>query len=108
MLFFEIEYPCKMRMPGSMGDPILMSIFLGICTLCKPWEALVIGAVGAVIAALGDMLLWKIKIDDPVGVVPVHGACGIWGLLSVGEFTHYKSASILHLCLKLCRVYVQG
>ncbi len=60
--------------------------FVGICTLCKPWEALVIGGIGAVIAALGDVLLWKIKVDDPVGVVPVHGMCGIWGLLAVGRF----------------------
>ncbi len=40
-------------------------MFVGICTLCKPWEALVIGAIGVIIAALGDVLLWKIKVDPP-------------------------------------------
>ena len=64
----------------------------GICTLCKPWEALVIGSVGAIISSGVDLLLWRLKVDDPVGVVSVHGACGIWGLLSVGE------SSLILLC----------
>ncbi|MGB3118529.1 MAG: ammonium transporter, partial [Verrucomicrobiales bacterium] len=28
----------------------------------------------------------KIKVDDPVGAVSVHGICGIWGTLAVGIF----------------------
>ena len=55
-----------------------------ICTLCRPWEAIVIGCTGALVATLTDLLIYKLKVDDPVGVIPVHGACAVWGLVSVG------------------------
>ena len=32
-----------------------------------------------------DLLEW-LRIDDPIGAVPVHGLCGIWGTLSLGLF----------------------
>src|SRR4029078_3719382 len=31
-------------------------------------------------------LLEWLRIDDPVGAVPVHGICGIWGTISLGLF----------------------
>jgi Amt family ammonium transporter len=31
------------------------------------------------------------KVDDPVGAISVHGACGLWGVLSVGLFADGKS-----------------
>jgi Amt family ammonium transporter len=53
-----------------------------------PAAALFIGAMGGIIAVIGVLLLEKLKIDDPVGAVPVHGFNGIWGTLSVGLFGH--------------------
>jgi Amt family ammonium transporter len=44
---------------------------------------MLIGAVGGVIVVGSITLLDKIKIDDPVGAISVHGTCGIWGLLAV-------------------------
>ena len=35
---------------------------------------------------LGVELLEWLRIDDPIGAVPVHGFCGIWGTLSLGPF----------------------
>ena len=32
---------------------------------------------------LSIVLLDKLKIDDPVGAISVHGSCGIWGLIAV-------------------------
>ena len=39
------------------------------------------------------MLLQKLKIDDPVDAVPVHGFCGIWGLLATALFDWGKEQS---------------
>lgn len=46
-------------------------------------ESLFIGAVGGVLVVLSIITLDKLKIDDPVGAISVHGTCGIWGLLAV-------------------------
>ena len=56
------------------------------CAYVDPWAAIVIGLVGGVIVVLGALLLDRIRVDDPVGAVPVHGMNGIWGTLSVGLF----------------------
>jgi Amt family ammonium transporter len=48
-----------------------------------PLAATLIGAVGGVIVVLSIVTLDKLKIDDPVGAISVHGAAGIWGLLAV-------------------------
>jgi Amt family ammonium transporter len=42
-----------------------------------------IGSVGGVIVVFSIVTLDKVKIDDPVGAISVHGVCGIWGLLAV-------------------------
>jgi len=45
--------------------------------------SLFVGAVGGVLVVLSIVTLDKLKIDDPVGAISVHGTCGIWGLLAV-------------------------
>jgi Amt family ammonium transporter len=45
--------------------------------------ALWIGAIGGVIVVLTVPMLDKIKIDDVVGAIPVHGFAGIWGTIAV-------------------------
>ncbi|MFW3614897.1 ammonium transporter [Billgrantia antri] len=45
--------------------------------------ATLIGAVGGVIVVAAIVMLDKLKIDDPVGAISVHGVVGIWGLLAV-------------------------
>ena len=42
--------------------------------------------MAGVIVYLGVELLEYLRIDDPIGAVPVHGFCGIWGTLSLGLF----------------------
>ncbi|MFT5221523.1 MAG: Amt family ammonium transporter [Planctomycetota bacterium] len=46
-------------------------------------EATLIGAVGGVIVVGSIIMLDKLKIDDPVGAISVHGVVGFWGLLAV-------------------------
>ena len=45
--------------------------------------AVVIGAVGGLVVVLSIIALDKVKIDDPVGAISVHGVAGIWGILAV-------------------------
>ncbi len=45
--------------------------------------ATLIGAVGGVIVVFSIVFLDKVKIDDPVGAISVHGTVGLWGLLVV-------------------------
>ncbi|XP_006819255.1 putative ammonium transporter 2 [Saccoglossus kowalevskii] len=54
------------------------------CAASHPWESFLIGAIGGIIACSGIELMNKLKIDDPVGVVPVHAMCGAWSLLAGG------------------------
>jgi len=49
----------------------------------SPLLATIIGAVGGVIVVFSIIGLDKIRIDDPVGAISVHGTCGIWGVLAV-------------------------
>ncbi len=46
-------------------------------------EASLIGAVGGIIVVYAIIALDKLKIDDPVGAISVHGVVGVWGLLAV-------------------------
>jgi len=47
---------------------------------------MVIGLIAGWVVVRGVELLDKLHIDDPVGAVPVHGMCGVWGTLAVGIF----------------------
>jgi len=48
-----------------------------------PLVATLIGAVGGLLVVSSIVTLDKLKIDDPVGAISVHGVVGIWGLLAV-------------------------
>jgi Amt family ammonium transporter len=48
-----------------------------------PFIATMIGAVGGLIVVASIVMFDKIKIDDPVGAISVHGVVGIWGVLAV-------------------------
>lgn len=48
-----------------------------------PGLATLIGAAGGVLVVGSILMLDKLKIDDPVGAISVHGVVGVWGLLAV-------------------------
>jgi len=56
------------------------------CYWVSPTGSIILGAVAGVVVVLGLELLEWLRIDDPIGAVPVHGFCGIWGTLSLGLF----------------------
>lgn len=53
----------------------------------SPTAAVLVGAIAGSIVVLSVLMLDKLRLDDPVGAVSVHGVCGIWGTLAVGIFT---------------------
>ncbi|HIO92970.1 MAG TPA: ammonium transporter [Leucothrix mucor] len=48
-----------------------------------PLMATIIGAIGGIIVVFSIIAFDKIKIDDPVGAISVHGVVGFWGLMAV-------------------------
>ncbi len=56
------------------------------CYWVSPTGAILLGGIAGVFVVAGVELLEWLRIDDPIGAVPVHGFCGIWGTLSLGLF----------------------
>jgi Amt family ammonium transporter len=56
------------------------------CYWVSPTGAFFIGLVGGLVVIWATDVLEYMRIDDPIGAVPVHFACGIWGTLSLGLF----------------------
>ena len=53
----------------------------------SPMSAIAIGAIAGLLVVVSIIMFDRIKIDDPVGAISVHGICGIWGTLAVGLFS---------------------
>jgi Amt family ammonium transporter len=54
----------------------------------SPIGAIIIGLVaGVLLVEAVTFIDRKVKLDDPVGAIAVHGVCGIWGTLAVGLFS---------------------
>jgi Amt family ammonium transporter len=56
------------------------------CYWVSPTGAFFIGIVAAFAVVYATDALEHLRIDDPIGAVPVHMVCGIWGTLSLGLF----------------------
>ena len=67
------------------------------------FEAMLMGAIGGVLVVFSIIFFDKIKIDDPVGAISVHGVCGIWGTLAVGIF---GGANLMSQFIGVIGVYV--
>jgi len=57
--------------------------------------AIVIGTVAGIIVVFAVSFFDKVKIDDPVGAVSVHGVCGAFGTLAVGLFSSIEVDGII-------------
>jgi Amt family ammonium transporter len=76
-------------------DPSMMcnSMLAGLvaitspCAFVTPMSAFIIGAVAGVLVVWSVFFFDRIKIDDPVGAISVHGVNGLWGLIAVGLFS---------------------
>lgn len=77
------KYDLGMACNGLLGGLVAIT---APCYWVSPFGAVVIGAIAGIIVPLGVDLLEHLRIDDPIGAVPVHGLAGIWGTLSLGLF----------------------
>jgi ammonium transporter, Amt family len=82
------------------------------CATVTPLSAIIIGAVAGVIVVLSVLFFDKIKVDDPVGAVSVHGVNGAWGTLAAGIFniggTSAKIIGVQVLGIFACFVWTFG
>lgn len=77
--------------PGMMVNGMLAGLvaITAPCAFVAPWAAAVIGVIAAVLAIEAVFFIErKLKIDDPVGAIAVHGVNGIFGVLAVGIFSN--------------------
>jgi Amt family ammonium transporter len=56
------------------------------CNHIAPWAAVAVGLVASVVYSGACVLMKKLKVDDPLDAVQVHGCCGLWGVLAVAVF----------------------
>jgi Amt family ammonium transporter len=56
------------------------------CATVTPLGAVLIGAIAGVLVVFAVLFFDKIKIDDPVGAISVHGVCGSFGTLAAALF----------------------
>jgi Amt family ammonium transporter len=63
----------------------LVAITAG-CVFVYPWAAVLIGALAGTVVVGAVSFFDRLKIDDPVGAISVHGVCGAFGTLMVGVF----------------------
>jgi Amt family ammonium transporter len=73
-----------------------------------PMIATVVGAIGGILVVFSILTLDKMKIDDPVGAISVHGVVGMWGLIAVA-FTNPDAtlmAQLIGLVTILAWVFV--
>jgi Amt family ammonium transporter len=68
---------------GSLAG--LVSITAGCASMSVGW-AIFTGLIGGVICVMSGKWLLRLKIDDVVGAIPVHGFAGAWGTLAAGMF----------------------
>ncbi len=86
MLFTWLKFgkpDVGMTLNGALAG--LVGITAG-CNNVSPTSSVIIGLIAGVLVVLSVMFFDRIKVDDPVGAVSVHGVCGAWGTLAAGLF----------------------
>ncbi|WP_379129586.1 ammonium transporter [Paenibacillus sp. sgz500958] len=73
----------SMTMNGALAG--LVAITAG-CAYVSPYSSILIGLIAGLLVIWGTLAVDKLKVDDPVGAVAVHGVNGVFGTLAVGLF----------------------
>ena len=72
-----------MSLNGALAG--LVAITAG-CANVSPTSSVIIGAIAGIIVVFAVIMFDRIKVDDPVGAISVHGVNGAWGTLAAGIF----------------------
>ena len=80
---FKGKFDVGFSVNGLLGGLVAIT---APCYWVSPLGAIIIGAIAGAIVFGGIYLLEYLRIDDPVGAVPVHGLNGIFGTLAIGLF----------------------
>ena len=88
MIYTQWKTRGKLVRPHHVVNGILGALVASspVCASVHPYDALIIGAVGSVVANLGNTAIKRLKLDDPVGAVGVHAFAAMWGIFAVGLF----------------------
>jgi ammonium transporter, Amt family len=90
------------RKPFRKPDPgmAVNGMLAGLVAITAPsgfvstWAALLIGAIAGVLVLESVLFIDnRMKVDDPVGAISVHGTCGLWGVIALGLFADGTYAS---------------
>ncbi|PLS03258.1 ammonium transporter [Neobacillus cucumis] len=64
------------------------------CAFVETWAAVLIGFIAGILVFYSIRFFEKVKIDDPIAALSVHGAAGVWGTLSTGFFATKELATV--------------
>jgi Amt family ammonium transporter len=82
-------YKFKKPDPSMMANGMLAGLvaITAPCAFVNAESAVIIGAISGVLVVVAVFFIdQKLKIDDPVGAIAVHGVNGLWGILALGLF----------------------
>lgn len=96
-------YDLGATLNGALGGLVAITAGADIFT---PMNAMIVGALGGILVVLATKILNDLRIDDPVGAIPVHLIAGIWGTLAVGLFS--SKASLAQLGSQVIGVLLVG
>jgi Amt family ammonium transporter len=83
-MWFVVGKPDPSMMCNSMLAGLVA--ITGPCAFVTPVSAFIIGGCAGVLVIWAVFFFDKIKIDDPVGAISVHGVCGAFGVICLGLF----------------------
>jgi len=95
---------------GILGSLVATS---PLCSIVSTREAIIIGAIGSLVANMINVIVKRCHLDDPVGSVGVHLGAGVWGLVAVGLFANTKLHGVVHYVMedgieKPCMIVYNG
>jgi Amt family ammonium transporter len=86
--FVQKKHVAEKLIGGILGALVAIT---ASCHIVSPLAALAVGAVAAVVHNYAYEALLRCRIDDPVGAVPVHLGCGLYGVAAVAIFAPAES-----------------